>query len=626
MNPKVARRLLNTLAGLAEALDAALLRMLPAISLAANVSRHTRLADRYIKSGRSALAVDLLVKAPQAVRRTTSIVFLLERALRISRNHLRARTILEEARADDPSNPEILVRLSDLYKYDGQFDRAQALLMEVESLGLDQSVRRICLETAAKNFSAGRETLRQLMKARGKLLLQGAPAVDEFAHHYRDLESEVIKFREIVRETVGGEPCRLSHAKRLALSISCRMIEEAQNIHDDAMSRKIPINRRVKSHYRTVRDMASPVHLLGRLALENERSNGNSLSALIAGHSTTVTSTCDPDRVVELFIPLAFYDPTAPAIVRDVFQIIADKVAERQDIILVPRHQFNLRSCRPLLQGRTVSYHTRGAYDARHLRYKDGALLGYVTLDHSGYAGFASIATDFEQIRRAVANVPTDILYRTRAELYSELVETGKSKLYQPPVNAKIIGPYVFVALQMIDDEAAELAWMPSIELLNQVALLYRGTKTTVVVKRHPHCRSASIQAAMLKLEHSGTIVVSDASIHSLIAGAEIVFTVNSGVGLEAMVHGRPVIVSGLCDYAYGVQCVRNAEELAVAVEQGGWKQEINALEFLYYYTHRHAFKVCDVDRLGARVGEWLDEPLNTDMSSPVLDTEPIVT
>jgi Capsule polysaccharide biosynthesis protein len=428
-----------------------------------------------------------------------------------------------------------------------------------------------------------------------------------------------------VREAVGGKFSSLSHSKRLALSMSCRMIEEAQNIHGDAMSRKIPLNRRVKGHYKTVRGLASPVRFLGQLALENERSNGKSLSALIAGHSTTLSSTCDPDRVVELFIPLAFYDPTAPAIVRTVFQILTEKIAERQDVVLVPRQQFNLRSCRPLLQGRTLSYHTRGAYDTRHLRYKDGALLGYISLDHSGYAGFASVATDFEQIRRAVTNVPTDLLYRTRAELYSELVETGKSKLYQPPVNAKVIGPYVFVALQMIDDEAAELAWMPSIELLNQVALLYRGTKITVVVKRHPHCRSASIQAAMLKLEQSGTIVVSDASIHSLIAGAEIVFTVNSGVGLEAMVHGRPVIVSGLCDYSYGVQCVRNAEELALAVEQGGRKQEINALEFLYYYTHRHAFKVSDLGRLGARVDEWLDAPLHADRPSSARGTGPIV-
>jgi len=43
---------------------------------------------------------------------------------------------------------------------------------------------------------------------------------------------------------------------------------------------------------------------------------------------------------------------------------------------------------------------------------------------------------------------------------------------------------------------------------------------------------------------------MSDASVHDLISGANAVFTVNSGVGLEALLHGRPVVVTGECDYS----------------------------------------------------------------------------
>jgi hypothetical protein len=294
-----------------------------------------------------------------------------------------------------------------------------------------------------------------------------------------------------------------------------------------------------------------------------------------------------------------------------VFSVLLSRVSQRRDIILVPRHQFNWRVCRPSLQGKVLSYHTRGAPDRRHLRLKEGALSGYVTLDHCGYAGFASPATDFDQIRTAVAGVSRSALHENRSKLHAELVQTGESKYLQPATSAEIAGRYVFVALQVVTDEVAELAWMSSVELMNQVARLYSGTNTSVVVKRHPLCKSFSLQEAMQELERQGSIIVSKASIHSLISGAEAVFTVNSGVGLEALIHGRPVVASGLCDYAYAAACVRNAGELETAIASAE-PNSIRGLEFLYYYTRVHAFKASETRRLEERVDAWLDQPAET--------------
>jgi Capsule polysaccharide biosynthesis protein len=107
-------------------------------------------------------------------------------------------------------------------------------------------------------------------------------------------------------------------------------------------------------------------------------------------------------------------------------------------------------------------------------------------------------------------------------------------------------------------------------------------------------------------------ITVSKASIHSLISGAEVVFTVNSGVGLEALVHGRPVVASGLCDYAYAADCVRTITELEAAVASVE-PDSMKGLEFLYYYTHAHAFGLSETRRLEDRIDAWLDHPVKFD-------------
>ena len=49
----------------------------------------------------------------------------------------------------------------------------------------------------------------------------------------------------------------------------------------------------------------------------------------------------------------------------------------------------------------------------------------------------------------------------------------------------------------------------------------------------------------------TGEILISDASIHQLIEPALAVFTVNSGVGSEALLHLKPVYLFGRADYRH---------------------------------------------------------------------------
>jgi capsule polysaccharide export protein KpsC/LpsZ len=107
----------------------------------------------------------------------------------------------------------------------------------------------------------------------------------------------------------------------------------------------------------------------------------------------------------------------------------------------------------------------------------------------------------------------------------------------------------VFVALQMTGDSVQELAGCTPIEMIEDVIAACEKLNYAVVVKRHPLCGSAVIGKYLLENEAAGRIQLSAGSIHEIIARAEAVCVVNSGVGAEALLHEKPVYVFGRSDY-----------------------------------------------------------------------------
>jgi capsule polysaccharide modification protein KpsS len=91
-----------------------------------------------------------------------------------------------------------------------------------------------------------------------------------------------------------------------------------------------------------------------------------------------------------------------------------------------------------------------------------------------------------------------------------------------------------------------------------------------------------------------------------VIAGAQIVFTVNSGAGLEALMHGKPVVVCGGCDYSYAVTTVKNRDELHAVLLKGMVPDMRRIQELLYYYTHRFTVPSTDETAIRTRLDAWL--------------------
>ncbi|MFL8991649.1 hypothetical protein Q8X48_28185 [Pseudomonas sp. QLc11A] len=142
------------------------------------------------------------------------------------------------------------------------------------------------------------------------------------------------------------------------------------------------------------------------------------------------------------------------------------------------------------------------------------------------------------------------VLTETENELRATYIHNNASKHSQKTALITFADDYVFVAMQTPPATVAALAGIAGVELVHTVADHYYGSPTKVRVKRHPYCNSLTVQKTLEALASTGAFEMSDASVHDLISGANAVFIINSGVGVEALLHGRPVVVTGECDYS----------------------------------------------------------------------------
>ena len=113
----------------------------------------------------------------------------------------------------------------------------------------------------------------------------------------------------------------------------------------------------------------------------------------------------------------------------------------------------------------------------------------------------------------------------------------------------------LFVPLQMPEDQV--LMGGPGVveHLLLVVSAIARAAARGAVpilclTKLHPKCSDDALQSLCARLHEANAITLVNESIHSILPVSDAVCCINSGVGLEAMLHGVPVWVTGASDYA----------------------------------------------------------------------------
>ena len=139
---------------------------------------------------------------------------------------------------------------------------------------------------------------------------------------------------------------------------------------------------------------------------------------------------------------------------------------------------------------------------------------------------------------------------------------SGKSKFDQPEMQKlNLPEKFVFFPCQIPHDQTIKLHSDISVpEALEKTIEIAIALKMPLIVKPHPQNKVAMQPLLeIVKKHHAKEIYwVDGINIHQLLSACEAVFTVNSGVGMEALLHRKPVYTFGRADYASVTHNVSN--------------------------------------------------------------------
>lgn len=240
--------------------------------------------------------------------------------------------------------------------------------------------------------------------------------------------------------------------------------------------------------------------------------------------------------------------------------------------------------------------------------YKAADLPQTMVVDRGGFSGWSSVA---DLTMDGIPSAPREEVEAFFEGSRAAVRASNVSKYAQTAMRGHIGAgrPYVFVALQTKNDIVQRHAYVPMLDMLQMVVDRFLGTDWDVVIKRHPRCKDEEVDAAIRRqLAKGRTVRLTDASIHDILNDASALFTVNSGVGSEAMAYGVPIYCFGKSDYAPVAHQVRSAGELADTTSPIRLRQGLaDHKHFLHFYRTVYQVKAGDdlLRRIDRIVGEF---------------------
>lgn len=241
----------------------------------------------------------------------------------------------------------------------------------------------------------------------------------------------------------------------------------------------------------------------------------------------------------------------------------------------------------------TLSYHSVSKDNGLPcLHYKESYLPDIFTTNEMGYSGWSSLAMDF-----TIAPVAQDKASAFQTQLFEQYVNQGLTKYQQDDnVGDEIKAGFIFIALQVPDDTVSALSYMPRDEWVETVCEFGDKHNIDIVIKAHPMDKFEHTKALLVRVKKRPYVHISTANIHEIISKSMAVVTCNSGVGFEALIHQKPVIVTGRSDYQSVCYQAKTKVDLTRAMKDLSWGQgKISTTDidkFLYHYYHENCLKI----------------------------------
>lgn len=245
-----------------------------------------------------------------------------------------------------------------------------------------------------------------------------------------------------------------------------------------------------------------------------------------------------------------------------------------------------------------ISHHSIG--DAKNVwRVKESAIPYYFSFDRKGYSGWAEFANQ-KQVLSLASRMDEAAVKSIMQSVRSETIERNESK-YPQPVESDPDLPEncIFFPLQVLGDTVMKLCRVDYVAAIRMAADLAREYEIPLLIKRHPYCESSEIEDLLQELVKSNPYVYrTDASVHQCIAHADVVLCCNSGVGFEALLHGKPVFSLGHSDYAAATDKIESLDDLKRVFRRDITITEAERECFVAYFLSEYCFDVRDRGQL----------------------------
>lgn len=261
----------------------------------------------------------------------------------------------------------------------------------------------------------------------------------------------------------------------------------------------------------------------------------------------------------------------------------------------------------PVENGLLFSFHSVGSV-AGVWRLKEAAVPPLYAIDRTGHSGWSEIANspDLQETARSYDIVKSrEVIQHYK----NNFLKNRCSKYDQPASTEALPSIYVFIPLQIQSDPVVQFANIDVITLVTEAARVAKERGIHVVVKRHPFCNSAAIESLLAETVESNPFFhVSNGNIHTLIEHSLSVIAVNSGVGLEALIHGKAVYGCGLSEWYPASHQITTPEQIEQAFHTEQPAQSDASISYVGYLLAEYWVDGLDYEAVCRRIKNCLEE------------------
>lgn len=175
--------------------------------------------------------------------------------------------------------------------------------------------------------------------------------------------------------------------------------------------------------------------------------------------------------------------------------------------------------------------------------------------------------------------------------LYAAQAVPRKSRYEQPEKRLPVPNGCIAVFLQSESHRGVgETLYLTARQIIK--TLIARDDPRPIVVKPHPRDMDFETLGWLAqKARKDPRLQILPANIHDILSAASLVVTINSAVGLEAMIHSCPVITCGQADFHHATQVVRARQDFDAAIAQAQSKTWPHAA-YLYWFFRQNCISM----------------------------------